>query len=170
MRVDLKYHTINVRLAGIDAPEMAHFGHAPQPFAPEAKEWLARLVQGRRVRIQLHRIDQYGRAVASVWVRRRRWPHVLWPRWWNVSLAMVTDGFATLYRDAGAEYGGIKPLLEAAETRARALRLGMWAQPPHQYQSPSAFKRQNRLQAALSSTTTTTADGYFSHKQAVAAR
>lgn len=29
--------TFGVRLAGIDAPECAHFGNPDQPFGPEAK-------------------------------------------------------------------------------------------------------------------------------------
>lgn len=148
-RQDLKYHTINVRLAGIDAPEMAHFGTKSQPYAAEAKEWLTNFVQGRRVRIQLLRIDQYGRVVAMVWVRRRKFPYWLWPVWWNVSLEMVSAGFATLYRDAGAEYGGIKKKLVDAEARAKRHRLGMWKQSASEYQSPGDYKRLNRLNAAL---------------------
>lgn len=62
-RNDLKYETINVRLAGIDAPEMAHFGGQSQPYALEAKQWLARMVEGRPVTIWLHRYDQYSRIV-----------------------------------------------------------------------------------------------------------
>ena len=148
-RQDLKYHTINVRLAGIDAPEMAHFGTKPQPYAVEAKEWLTNFVQGRRVKIQLLRIDQYGRAVAMVWVHRRRFPFFFWPVWWNVSLEMVQAGFATIYRDAGAEYGNIKDKLLAAEQRAKKQRIGMWKQSSSEYQSPGDFKRLNRLNAAL---------------------
>lgn len=128
---------------------MAHFGTKSQPFAHEAKEWLTKYVQGRQVRIQLHRIDQYGRAVATVWVHRRSLIPFLWPLWYNVSLEMVRSGYATIYRDTGAEYGGILADLEAAEIRARKSKLGMWTQSPLQYQSPSDFKRQNRLQSAM---------------------
>ena len=148
-RQDLKYHTINVRLAGIDAPEMAHFGTKPQPYAVEAKEWLTSFVQGRRVRIQLLRIDRYGRAVAMVWVQRRRFPYWLWPVWWNVSLEMVSAGFATIYRDAGAEYGNIKEKLVQAEAKAKKQKIGMWKQSASEYQSPGDFKRLNRLNAAI---------------------
>lgn len=129
--------------------QMAHFGSKTQPYAVEAKDWLTSFIQGRRVVIQLHRIDQYGRAVASVWVRRRRFPHLIWPVWWNVSLEMAAAGFATVYRDAGAEYGAIKRQLEEAEQRAKRLRLGMWQQSPRDYQSPGDYKRMNRLNAAL---------------------
>lgn len=132
--------------------QMAHFGSKPQPFAAEAKEWLTNFVQGRKVCIQLHRIDQYGRAVATVWVHRRKFPW-LWPVWWNVSLEMVRAGYATIYRDMGAEYNGILKDLEAAEHRARRLKLGMWTQSMDQYQSPGDFKRSMRLQAAQQKST-----------------
>ena len=128
---------------------MAHFGAKSQPFAAEAKEWLTNFVQGRRVCIQLHRIDQYGRVVASVWVLRRKFPFYLWPVWWNVSLEMVRAGLATIYRDLGAEYGGILKDLEAAEIKARRSKIGMWCQSQKDYLSPGDFKRQNRLQAAI---------------------
>lgn len=129
---------------------MAHFGTKSQPFAVEAKEWLTKFVQGRKVCIQLHRIDQYGRAVSTVWVRRRKFPW-LWPVWSNVSLEMVRSGYATIYRDMGAEYNGILKDLETAESKARKSKLGMWTQSKEEYQSPGDFKRQNRLQAALKS-------------------
>ena len=137
---------------------MAHFGTKSQPFAAEAKEWLTQFVQGRSVRIQLHRIDQYGRAVATVWVHRRRFPWLWWPVWWNVSLEMVRAGFATIYRDLGAEYNGTLAELEAAEVKARRLKLGMWQQGKAEYQSPGDFKRANRLHAALQKSQTTTGD------------
>lgn len=109
----VKDETINIRLAGIDAPEMGHFGGTPQPYSFEARQWLANLLLGKRVSVQLHRLDQYSRAVASVHYRRfgifRK----------NVSLAMIEAGYATVYSGAGAEYGGIEPILRAAEAKAK---------------------------------------------------
>lgn len=135
--LSLREETINVRLAGIDAPEMGHFGGTPQPFSKEAKEWLSSFTAGRRATIQVHRLDQYARAVASVYVWR--WGG-LWSR--NVSLAMVQAGYATVYASAGAEYGGIEAELRAAEARAQRRNLGMWAQPKSEYTSPAAYKKQ----------------------------
>lgn len=141
--ISLREETINVRLAGIDAPEMGHFGGTPQPFSREAKEWLSKFTMGRRATIQVHRLDQYARAVASVYVWR--WGG-LWSR--NVSLAMVQAGYATVYASAGAEYGGIETELRVAEARAQRCNLGMWAQPKSEYTSPATYKKQQAMARA----------------------
>lgn len=47
--------TISVRLAGADAPELAHFGKPAQPFAKEAKEELQKIVLGKTVWCQVRR-------------------------------------------------------------------------------------------------------------------
>jgi len=59
-------NTISIRLAGVDAPEMAHFGGKSQPFSTEAKQYLEQLVLGKRVTIQILQRDQYSRAVRSL--------------------------------------------------------------------------------------------------------
>lgn len=137
--IDIRSETINVRLAGIDAPELAHFGMAEQPYAREALEWLRKRVEGRPVKIKPLRIDQYQRLVASVWVR---WM-VFW--WQNVSLEMVRNGYATMYTGMGAEYDGLKGKLEKLEQRARRKRLGMWKQLRNgTYVSPAEHKNNFR--------------------------
>lgn len=137
-RSDIKNNTINVRLAGIDAPEMGHFGGSPQPYAEDAKKWLINYTLGRKASIIVHRLDQYSRAVATVYVQR--WGLLRT----NVSLAMVEAGYATVYTSAGAEYGDIKEKLIKAEVKARHKRRGMWQQHPSEYTSPADYKRQLR--------------------------
>jgi len=83
--------TVYIRLAGIDAPEMGHFGRPGQPFAVESREELQRLVDGRTVRVRLLFKDQYKRAVAAA----RVWRWGIWPV--DVSLHMVRKGLAVLY-------------------------------------------------------------------------
>ncbi|KAI9145966.1 hypothetical protein BKA69DRAFT_314180 [Paraphysoderma sedebokerense] len=47
----LSNETIAVRLAGVDAPEAAHFGSAPQPFSFESYEFLSKaLIPGKPVK------------------------------------------------------------------------------------------------------------------------
>lgn len=145
----LKDETLSIRLAGCDAPELAHFGKEAQPFAAEAKEALRGLVEGKTVRCDVAHVDQYRRLVATPYV----WapPYVLGRT--NVSLKMVQLGLATVYRQAGAEYGAAGWVgrvlfkaksglgrLERAEEMARRRRRGMWSQGKG-LESPAEYKK-----------------------------
>jgi endonuclease YncB( thermonuclease family) len=55
---------------------------------------------------------------------------------------MVRAGLAVVYENAGAEYGGLKEKLIAAEKIARASRKCMWKQ--ENFVHPSDYKR-NRI-------------------------
>lgn len=140
-KTKLVRETISVRIAGVDAPESAHFGKPAQPFSKEAKAFLTSMVQspsspdnltppswsffgsnssrhsstnkhtasaasgsdisGKLVWIYPSHIDQYKRLVATPYVWEA--PYILGKT--NVSLAMVKQGLATVYRAAGADYG-----------------------------------------------------------------
>ncbi len=76
-----------VRLADIDTPEMG------EPGAREATNYLASLVQGRQVYLDvddLERTDRYGRIVAIAYVRYNA-THLL-----NVNQALLEAGLARL--------------------------------------------------------------------------
>jgi endonuclease YncB( thermonuclease family) len=129
---------IPIRLAGIDAPEGAHFGRTAQPFAAEALQWLSDYVLGRRVRAYILKRDQYERVVATVKVRRfllRR----------DVGLEMLKRGLATTYEaKTGAEFGGREEQYKAAEAMAKAKKRGIWASKAA-FESPRDYK--NRMLA-----------------------
>ena len=116
---------ISIRLAGVDAPECAHFGKPAQPYSAEALEFLRSYILGRRVRAFVYRRDQYERAVATVFVRRP--PFFLRK---DVSMELLKRGLAVVY-DAkqGAEFGG--PLMEdkyrTMEYLAKKKKLGIWS-------------------------------------------
>lgn len=144
---DLRHQTISVRLAGVDAPEAAHFGREAQPYADVAHKELRRLLEGRTVWLDMALIDQYQRLVGTPYVYR--WPY-LWPT--NVSLALVRKGLATVYRSTNATYGPPSLLsrllfgatsgrkaLERAEEHAKRCRLGMW-RLGSKLETPGAFK------------------------------
>lgn len=135
---DLKDQTVHVRLAGIDAPECAHFGHPSQPYSAEALAWLKEYVGGRRVRAYVHSKDQYERVVATVYVWRglhRR----------DVGLEMLKAGLAVVYEaKGGAEFGGRREKYDAAEARAKAAKLGLWKQTKRKRVSPGMFKKSIR--------------------------
>lgn len=120
-RQELKDETINVRIAGIDAPEMAHFGRPEQPYGREALEALRKLVLGRFVRVRpLHR-DQFERVVSTVSVRK--WG--FFNR--DVGLTMLRQGLATVYEaKVFAEFGGHESKYRAAEQKAKDKGVGMW--------------------------------------------
>lgn len=114
---------IHVRIAGIDAPELAHFGRPSQPFGQEALDWLTSYILHRRVRAFLHRRDQYERVVATVHVRRG-----LFRR--DVGLEMLKAGMATVYEAKfGSEFGNKEAEYREAEDRAKKETKGMWAKP-----------------------------------------
>ncbi|KAJ1973624.1 putative endonuclease lcl3 [Dimargaris xerosporica] len=129
--------SIHVRLAGVDAPESSYFSMPSQPFAAEAKEWIAHKLQDRRVKVIPCGKDRYNRLLGMVYVRS--WLGL----WQNVSLQMVQAGYATVYKQHGAQYGGILEQLERAEATAKRKRRGMWAQDLKAYVSPAEHKRKH---------------------------
>ncbi|KIE03392.1 nuclease domain containing protein, partial [Metarhizium majus ARSEF 297] len=133
-RKELKDRTISVRIAGVDAPEGAHFGRPAQPFAAEAQKWLSDYILHRNVRAYIYKRDQYNRIVATVYVRQfliRR----------NVGLELVKRGLATTYEaKSGGEYGGLKAVYERAEAKAKRKRKGMWSGKAGEFESPREYK------------------------------
>lgn len=139
IKKELKDQTIHIRLAGIDAPELSHFGKEAQPYGKEAMEWLTSYILGKRVSVQIFSRDRYERIVGAVEVRQ--WPYIWIKR--NVSLEMLKLGLAEVYKSQGAEYGGKLAELQFryAEQKAKKKRVGMWKQSNRSYESPSEYKR-----------------------------
>lgn len=109
-----------VRLAEIDAPEKA------QPYGQRAKQSLSGLVYGQTVTVAVEDTDRYGRLVGQVELSGT-----------NINALQVERGMAWVYR----QYARHPALLEA-EARARAARLGLWADPAPT--PPWDFRRQRR--------------------------
>jgi endonuclease YncB( thermonuclease family) len=129
---DLQLH---LRIAGIDAPECAHFGKTAQPGSSEALAWLRNYILNRRVRAYIYRRDQYERVVASVGVRKG-----LFRR--DVGLEMLKAGMATIYESKmGAEFGSLEKKYREAEAMAKRQRIGIWALSKKQFISPGAYKK-----------------------------
>ena len=102
---------LTIRLACIDAPEMAQ-----RPYGPKAREYLRlRLPIGRSVTLKIQTTDRYGRTVAEVFSDI------------NVNLALVEDGQAFAYRKYLAKCDAREYL--RAEERARRSRFGVWRVP-----------------------------------------
>ncbi len=102
---------ITVRLACIDAPEMAQ-----APYGAQSRSYLqTRLRIGAPVTILPQTVDRYGRTVAEVIGEV------------NLNLAMVEDGQAFAYRKYLAQCNA-KEYLDA-EFRASRSRYGVWRMP-----------------------------------------
>ena len=132
----LKDNTVHIRLAGVDAPELPHFGREGQPGGKEAIDWLTSYLLGKRVRAYVYRRDQYDRAVATVYVRKgllRR----------DVGLQMLKKGLATVYEaKTGAEFGTFEDRYKSVEGLARSKKLGIWGDK--QFESPRDFKTRTK--------------------------
>ncbi|KAJ7086050.1 hypothetical protein B0H15DRAFT_845093 [Mycena belliarum] len=139
---DLKDKTLHIRIAGVDAPEAAHFGRPSQPYSEESLAWLKEEILGKTVYCQLLRRDQYSRIVSIVTLPPRFLPGS-WTSGKSLSLEMLRAGWVTTYQQAGAEYGkwGLDEFLRV-EDEAKAARRGMWANGTTA-ESPSEFKRRH---------------------------
>jgi endonuclease YncB( thermonuclease family) len=118
-----------IRLAGIDAPETG------QEFGTKAKQHLLALVGGDPVTVAWQKRDRYGRIVGKL-VRDGT----------DVNLAMVRAGFAWWYQQYANEQAPVdRVLYAAAEGKAKAERLGLWADKaplaPWDWRHPSAESR-----------------------------
>lgn len=120
---ELKDKTLHLRIAGVDAPELAHFGRPAQPYGQEALDFLSEYVGSKRVRAYIYRKDQYERVVGTAWVRK-------WGIRRDVGYEMLKRGLATVYEAKyGSEFGGLKEKYMAAEQKAREQGIGMWKEP-----------------------------------------
>lgn len=106
-----------VRMIGINAPELGHNGAADQPLAAAAHKRLDELVRGRAVnlRYDVERFDRYGRTLAYAFLPDGR------------------DVQEILLREGLVWFVAIAPNISArerylsAEAKARAQRLGVWS-------------------------------------------
>lgn len=122
-REEVAGKTIHIRIAGVDAPELPHFGRPGQPGGQEALDFLTSYILHRRVRAYIYRRDQYERVVATVFVRK-------WGMRRDVGLEMLKRGLATVYEAKyGSEFGPYEKKYREAEARAKSRKVGMYSAP-----------------------------------------
>ncbi|PFH47621.1 hypothetical protein AMATHDRAFT_67417 [Amanita thiersii Skay4041] len=137
---DLKDQTIHIRIAGVDAPEAAHFGRPAQPFAAESLAWTKNKILGKKVYCQVYHRDQYSRIVAYVTLSPRLLPGSLFTGK-SLALEMLKAGWGTTYTQSGAQYGALsKEIYLAAEAEAKVAKRGMW-QKGTKIETPGEYKR-----------------------------
>lgn len=109
----------NVRLIGINAPELAHHGRNAEPLAEAARRRLQTLVSESDGRLSLQvgsqARDRYGRTLAHVYDRSGH----------NLEARLLAEGFG--YLVAVAPNSALVACQQAAEQQARTARLGLWA-------------------------------------------
>lgn len=114
-----------VRLAGIDAPELdqsCQRGGQAWACGEEAKRQLDSMIAGQTVYCQGEGVDQYGRLLGTCSANRM-----------NLNATMVEYGLATAYRAYSDDY-------LAQEHRARSTKAGIW-------RSEFALPEQHRIAA-----------------------
>ena len=94
-----------IRLNAIDAPEKS------QNFGQKSKQQLSNYVFGKDVTVTWKSKDKYGRVLGTVFVGGK-----------DINLQMVRDGYAHHYKRFDSS-----PAYAAAETEARQMRRGLWA-------------------------------------------
>jgi micrococcal nuclease len=96
-----------IRLDGIDCPEKG------QAYGDKARREMASLVFGREVAVSVSGKDRYGRYLGTIRLGGL-----------DVNAEMVKTGYAWHYKQYSKS-----PELALLENRARAERLGLWADP-----------------------------------------
>jgi len=97
-----------VRLFGVDAPELT------QPYGKEAREWLARRVEGMKVKLETQGRDTFGRQLVVLVVNHRR-----------INQELVGAGLA--WWDSQEFPGEVD--LERLQREAQQEKRGLWADP-----------------------------------------
>ncbi len=113
---------LDVRLAGIDAPELE------QPYGREAKQALVSLASGRQLVVEPLDTDRYGRTVAHVWNGEVQ-----------LNTEMVKRGGAWFY----SEFARNDELYDV-EQEARSAERGLWALPRKDRIEPWVWRERRR--------------------------
>lgn len=119
-RYDVK-RTSEIRLVGIDAPELA------QPWGIQSRSGLRRIVQGKDVTVEVTDRDRYGRLVGKVWQGRA-----------YVNAAMTLSGNAWAFD----RYLPDKAI-RAGHNEAEKARRGLWSLPAPDRIPPASWRAQH---------------------------
>jgi endonuclease YncB( thermonuclease family) len=111
--VNLRGQQLRVSLAGIDAPRRG------QAFFKQSTDNLTKLTRHKKVIVQWHRKDRYGRLIGAVSLNGR-----------DISLEQLRAGCAWRVPEYPSEQTRREQIAyEKAEKAARAQRLGLWVDP-----------------------------------------
>lgn len=115
-----------VRIAGIDAPERR------QPYANVSRQALREQIEHREVRVEVVKVDPYGRLVGNVFVDGH-----------DIGLSMLRAGLAWHFVRYDADLAPADRRRYAqAESAAREREAGLWKEADPQ--APWSFRKQAR--------------------------
>lgn len=123
--VSIGERKINVRLVGIDPPEMATKKHKGQPYSIEATNHLNNMIKGKAVHLNLYKWDEYDRFFGEIEIN-----HI------DVNMEMLQSGYAEVYRGENIIDTRFHQI---AEQVARIQKINIWSNP--HYMSPKEFRR-----------------------------
>lgn len=116
--VNIQGRRVRVRLDAIDCPEDG------QPWGNIATAGLIKMIGGKSVLLEAHGVDDYGRMLATVFVKHHQEPEMI-----NVNERMVMLGHAWVMR---AYYRHLpenrRRQLDRLERWARSKKVGLWRQ------------------------------------------
>lgn len=117
-------YTVQVRLAGISAPDLKQL-----PWGLQAKQILEDWLLQQSVTLEISHKDIYNRQVAYIWHRNRL-----------INEALLAEGYAMANPDVGADH---VQTLAHAQHQARLLGLGIWNPAAPMVQTPVEFRQQS---------------------------
>ena len=120
---------IIIRLAGIDAPEVAKKGQPGQPYSELATDYLEALVLNKSVKIKTFGFDRHNNALGVVVIEGI-----------NVNLKMLRRGLAEVYSNNLPKDFNLRPYYWQ-EAEARKVRRHIWRQGDD-YISPREWRKQ----------------------------
>lgn len=127
LRIVIGQRTEQVRLIGIDAPELHQ-----RPWGQRARRHLKKILGGSEVRVvtDVEQRDRYGRLLAYLWTSDGRF----------VNLEMVRSGYAMLYTfPPNVKY---VDQLKSAQDEAMEKKKGIWGSEGLR-ESPSQYRKEH---------------------------
>lgn len=127
---------INVRLAGIDAPELCTENRdLGQPFCEDAQAFLSKQILGKVVEVKGYGHRNFNLMWGVIYLGDR-----------NLNLEMVREGFAEVYRGKSPEGFDLEPFF-AAEKEAAQAKKGIWSLEG-EYVSPREWRKTVKAKSA----------------------
>jgi micrococcal nuclease len=128
---------LKVRMYGIDAPETPKVNNhtdqinkSGQPYGKESWKALESKIMGKKVKLDVIKIDRYRRMVGIIWLDNR-----------NINMEMISEGYAEAY----VEYlqAPYRSKFMEAQLEAKSAKKGIWSLL--EYERPKDFRQRLKM-------------------------